>query len=126
VADSPKKIPIKNFSLISVAILITLTILLTHSCKNEEVPIEYPSLKVANQTITSTFDIRSVTLVGYEFKNLNITTGSSQTFVLDKGMPAGYNNIYVTVSHYGIGQTRTTSIYINFKDGEVTSITLKG
>ena len=41
-------------------------------------------------------------------------------------MPAGNNNIYVTVSHYGIGQTRTTSKYVNFKDGEIKTITLKG
>lgn len=41
-------------------------------------------------------------------------------------MPAGCNDIYVTVRYYGIGQERPSSKYVTFKDGVITTITLKG
>ena len=93
-------------------------------CDENDDPIEeYPSLKVVNQN-ESNRKITFVVFVGYEFNNLSIAVGDSQTFALDKGMPGGYSNINVTVSYstpYG-----DKSIKVNFSDGATTTITLKG
>lgn len=87
---------------------------------------QYPSLKIVNTVSDGRF-ISSVNIVGYEFNNLNITSGNSQTFTLENGMPGGYENINVTVSF----QTSTIpagslSKTVNFKKEETTTITLKG
>ena len=49
---------------------------------------EVPSLKVVNQSADNKV-ITTVRLVGYEFVNLNIGIGDSQTFTLGEGMPGG-------------------------------------
>ena len=85
---------------------------------------QYPSLRVANQYEGRS--IKSVTLVGYEFNNLNIVAGDSQLFALDSGMPGGYQNINITVI-YGSGPARwSTSNSFNFTEGSTTNITLRG
>jgi len=92
-------------------------------------PVEvYPSLKLVNELKESWRPIVEVSLVGYEFNSLNIEpNGGSQTFTLDKGMPAGYENINVKV-RYKQASTyiATRSIIINLKKGNTTKITLKG
>ncbi|WP_406672469.1 hypothetical protein [Natronospira sp.] len=92
----------------------------------KEPPEEYPTLKIVNQ-VTDNRYISSVELVGYEFNNLNITSDNSQTFALDSGMPGGYENINIIVS-YRTSTTPTNSrnTTVNFKYGEITTITLKG
>ena len=94
---------------------------------NDSIDVEeYPSLKIMNQVSDSRY-ISSVRLVGYEFNNLNITSGNSQTFALDKGMAGGYENINITVSYrtpYVPSNSISTSI--NFNKGEITTIMLKG
>ena len=47
----------------------------------EDKPEEYPSLKIVNQNNDSRI-ITAVRLVGYEFNNLSINIGDSQTFTL--------------------------------------------
>ena len=70
--------------------------------------------------------ITSVTLVGYEFNNLLITAGNSQSFALEKGMPSGYTNINITVGYSSGTATWYISKEFDFIEGEVTTITLKG
>jgi len=96
-------------------------------CDENEDPIEeeYPSLKIVNQN-TSLWWITSVKLVGYEFYNLEITKSESQTFVLDKGMPGGYNDINVKVYYTYGAPNGSQSIKVNFSDGATTTIALKG
>lgn len=92
----------------------------------EEKPEEYPSLKLANGA-TEYKPITYVKFVGYEFTNLNIEPGSSQIFILDKGMPSGYEDIYVTVGYKryaNVGGHK--SITVDFFKGKTTTITLKG
>jgi hypothetical protein len=91
---------------------------------NDDV-VEYPSLKVVNQN-NDNRSITSVSLVGYEFNNLNITIGGSQTFVLDKGMPGGYSDINIIVSHKYSVWSGSVNKKVNFNDGKTTTITLKG
>lgn len=93
----------------------------------EDTPEQYPSLMVANQVADDWKYITSVRLIGYEFTNLNIPVGDSQTFTLDKGMSGGYEDINVIVV-YNIGyiHTQSKSIKVNFTKGEATTITLKG
>ena len=87
----------------------------------------YPSLMIVNQYAAS---ITSVSLVGYEFNTLSISTGQSQTFALDKGMPAGYKDINVSVTYrtssYPGTTSSSTSKKFDFKNGETTTITLNG
>lgn len=88
-------------------------------------PEEYPSLKVVNQNNDSRI-ITAVKLVGYEFENLSIPIGDSQIFTLDDGMPGGYEDLNITVSHKYSAWSGSESIKVNFNDGETTTITLKG
>ena len=116
----------KNLFRISGVIILVLSIILIHSCKKDnDSPKEYPSLKVVNQNNDSR-SITSVSLVGYEFTNLSIAIGDSQTFTLDKGMPGGYIDINITVSHKYSAWSGSVSTKVNFNDGETTTITLKG
>jgi len=65
--------------------------------------------------------------VGYEFNNLNITSGNSQTFALDSGMQGGYENINIIVI-YGDPYSPSNSIStrVNFYKGKTRTITLEG
>ena len=64
-----------------------------------------------------------VRLVGYEFLNLNITSGNSRTFTLSGGINGGISNVNLdmrvlctnTVSY-------TKSMSVNFTNGENTTI----
>jgi len=85
---------------------------------------KYPSMKIVNKYDTRT--ITSVTLVGYEFKSLSIGFDSSQTFLLDKGMPGGYSNINISVSYHSGSATWYVSNNFDFNDDKTTTITLKG
>ena len=95
--------------------------------KDKDSTEKYPSLKVVNQNDESEkITISSVVLVGYEFNNLSIAKGNSQSFTLTEGMPAGYNDINVVVKYYAVGQNRSSSIKINFTNGQTSSVTLRG
>jgi len=87
---------------------------------------EYPSLMVVNESTENSL-ITSVSLVGYTLGSLSIEPGSSQTFVLDKGMSGGYEDININVrfraqnTSYG-----TESISVSFSEGKTKTIKLKG
>ena len=89
-------------------------------------PPTYPSLKVQNQN-TDDRRITAVELIGYDFDNLNIEIGESQTFVLDQGMPGGYDNINVVVRHRRANQIGSAStISVDFQNDVTKTVTLKG
>lgn len=111
--------------------LILVIVLAFAACEKNEVEDEeeeYPSLIVKNQLNDSWRSIYAVSLVGYDFENLNIEpNGDSQAFILDGGMAGGYEDINVTVrySRYsGVGAS--TSIKVNFVKGKSTTISLTG
>ena len=54
-----------------------------------------PSLTIVNQN--SSFPIVEVSLVGYKFENLNITSGISKTFQLSNGIDGGNANVNVQI-----------------------------
>ena len=54
-----------------------------------------PSLTIVNQN--SSFPIIEVSLVGYKFENLNITSGISKTFQLSNGIDGGNANVNVQI-----------------------------
>ena len=91
---------------------------------NKNQATSYPSLKIVNQLSTNG-RVTSVSLVGYTFNSLSIQKDESQTFALDKGMPAGNNNINVEVGYYS-GTAFSTNNKFNFKNGETRTITIKG
>ncbi len=98
-------------------------IILIIGCDSDE---DHPSLKVVNQTNDSNSkSITSVRLVDYEFTNLSIDEGNSQTFNLDSGMSGGYENINIIVRLSG-PQTIYENIGVNFDNEETTTITMKG
>lgn len=116
---------------ISFGLILTIIVfLIGNAChKDEESIEEYPSLRVVNQLEDSWRSIVSVSLVGYEFDNLNIEfDGDEQTFVLNEGMPGGYDDINVTVRYvrYPNIPVEPASIKVDFVRGETTTITLTG
>jgi len=123
--SSHSKIDFHRWTLL---VIFTFTLSFT-ACKKDCIcPDDYPSLKVVNQLEDNWRRITNVSLVGYQFSNLNIEPfGDSQTFVLDKGMSGGFENIYVKVTYL-----RYSSVYgfadikVDFKKGGTTTIVLKG
>jgi len=114
----------KNYKILVLLFITSFTVFM--ACDDSS---NYPSLKVVNnltgESVATSFPIVSVSLVGYEFKNLNIVSGNSQTFALDRGMPGGYNNVNVSVTCHRppyVGITNSNSF--NFSDGVTTTVTL--
>ena len=65
------------------------------SCSSSPLPKPTPSLTIVNQN--SSFPIVEVSLVGYKFENLNITSGISKTFQLSNGIDGGNANVNVQI-----------------------------
>ena len=102
-----------------------LTVLIV-GCSGDEGGNNYPSLRVVNQTTDSNDrNIVSVKLLNYEFTQLNITPNNEQIFILDNGMPGGYENINIEVRLSG-PQLIIRNIDVTFNDGEVTTIIYTG
>ena len=74
--------------------LYCIVIFLMAGCRDENNQIS--TLKVVNSVTDDAF-ITEVKLIGYDFSNLNITKGTSQSFSLEQGMSGGYENINVQV-----------------------------
>ena len=68
------------------------------SCSSSPLPKPTPSLTIVNQN--SSFPIVEVSLAGYKFENLNITSGISKTFQLSNGIDGLWNtaNIQIIIS----------------------------
>ena len=101
-------------------IILLLFIPLVFSCgSDDDSPI---TLTIDNKDAVAE-SVIEVRLVGYEFLNLNITSGSSRTFTLSGGINGGISNVNVdmrvlcdnTVSY-------TKSMSVNFTNGENTTI----
>jgi len=101
-------------------IILLLFIPLVFSCgSDDDSPI---TLTIDNKDAVAE-SVIEVRLVGYEFLNLNIISGSSRTFTLSGGINGGISNVNVdmrvlcdnTVSY-------TKSMSVNFKNGENTTI----
>ena len=90
-------------------------------CENNSAK-DHPTLKVVNLNSDGRI-ITSVKLVGYEFTNLDIKEGDSQSFALDNGMQGGYSDINIIVEY---NRFQTINKKINFINGQITTITLKG
>jgi|SRR5690625_481515 len=113
-------------SLVIFAMIFVFTDCSKDSVSADESQEEYPALKIVNQ-VSDNRCISSVELVGYKFNALNIASGSSQIFVLDSGMPGGYENINIIVSYrYSTTSTNSRNTTVNFENGEITTITLSG
>lgn len=108
-------------------LILLITTSLLFSCSDDgiedELPPEYPTLKIVNEIgDTNRNIITTVKLLNYTFDQLSIEKGGSQSFILDKGMPGGYDDINVSVK-FGRG---LETIKLNFEDGKTTTIALKG
>jgi len=87
---------------------------------------EVSSLRVVNLSDNG-LPILKVSLVNYEFEPLEIAGGESQTFTLDDGMQGGFSNVNVTFTvNISLWHTLTYSTKKDFRDGDMTIITLKG
>jgi len=97
------------------------SILLFSSCS---MFVRYPEMKIVNKSDGQL--IKYVTLVGYTFSHLTISPEESQVFILDSGMPGGYQNINVKVGYGNSSVTWSVNNNFNFSDGSTTKITLYG
>ena len=98
------------------------------ACNNPTESTEPPKLEVANDlqectTASPKPIIDSVLLVGYELENITIEINESMTFTLADGMPAGLEDIQVTVKGF-FGQRFTETIDVDFIKGKTTRIRL--
>jgi len=86
----------------------------------------YPKLTMVNLHAISS--VVSVSIVGYEFRSLNIARGNNQTFSLMQGMPGGYTDINITVGFrsHPASSVLYVSRNINFFNGKTTTVTLRG
>tara|TARA_Y100000996_G_C22149850_1_gene489974 strand:- start:63 stop:440 length:378 start_codon:yes stop_codon:yes gene_type:complete len=78
-------------------------------------------------TISNQYDnisVRTVSLVGYEFEDIEIDFGQARTFTLDDGINGGYDNVNINVRYYCGARHWTKSVSKNFVEGENTTITL--
>lgn len=100
---------------------------------NNNTGSSYPKLKIENDVnqdnthTSSNYYISSVSLVNYKFEPLYIYDGESQTFVLDKGMPGGYDNILVYINYDPISTGVVSRIYrkkYSFQNGKTTIVKL--
>lgn len=110
-------------------LVLVLIAILTISCSEDgDVAEKYPSLKVINKLNDSWRSISGVSLIGYEFDNLNIEpNGNSQTFLLDKGMSGGYEDINIIVRYIRYsGISASAKIKVDFNESKTTTITLTG
>ena len=91
--------------------------------KNEK---SCPYLKVENTLGSSSGVVMAVSLVNYDFSPLGIQGGQSQTFILNKGMPGGYDNILISVTFGSPGRIQSYfRTYKNFQDGTTTIVRIK-
>jgi hypothetical protein len=100
----------------------------TNSSEDEEEIVEetFPTLQISNTSqCSSTLEITSVSLVGYDFNSLSLIGGESQTFTLSDGMYGGYNDINVNVGFRYGSRSWSNSIKVDFEDGIETVILLK-
>ena len=88
-------------------------------------PMDPTSLILENQ-LEDNFYITSWSMVGYEFKNLNIQPGDSDQFIMVNGMTEGYKDLNVTVVFSSSTGSFSISDKVNFKPGGVTKITVSG
>ena len=84
----------------------------------------YPKLKVENNKTSGEF-IFLVELPNYIISPLEIRSGESMTFELNKGMYC-YNNVTVHLN-YGFNRNYHNDVYVrkDFADGQTTTITLE-
>ena len=83
------------------------------------------SLSLVNQ-LEDNFSITSWSMVGYEFKNLDIQPGGSNLFVLADDMPEGYKDINITVDFSSSTGSFSVTEKVNFIPHGITKITISG
>lgn len=111
-------------------VLILGCLLLAVSCKNTTDSVSSsekpcPKLKIVNDTNQNNGTyIWKIELVNYKFEPLYILQGESQTFSLDKGMPAGNKDIYICI--YIDSYNNGLQIKKNFTDGKTTTVRIYG
>lgn len=88
-------------------------------------PLGPVSLALLNQ-LEDNFSITSWSMVGYEFKDLDIQPDGSNLFVLVDDMPEGYKDLNVTVVFYSSTGSFSISEKVNFIPNGITKITISG
>lgn len=78
-------------------------------------------LTLRNNT-NSDFKINEISFVGYNFTDLNILNSQSQTFILEDGFVGGTSNININVGFTCGARGWIMSDFVNFIEGDETSI----
>ena len=85
-----------------------------------------PTSLIAENQLTDNYAITSWSMVGYEFKNLDIQPGESDQFLLVNAMTEGYEDINVTLVFSSSTSSFSISEKVNFIAGGVTKIKISG
>ena len=97
------------------------------SCVDDEstlccLPESPTTLTINNQN--DIISVRKVSLVGYEFEDIEIDFGEMRSFTLDDGLNGGWNGVNINVRYYCGARHWTESISKNFTEGENTTVTI--
>jgi len=77
-------------------------------------------LRITNNT-NEDFRITQISFVGYEFSDLNIQYGESQTYNLSDGLSVGSSNININISYICGSNGWTSSFNVDLTEGSTTS-----
>ena len=92
----------------------------------EEKKDNFPKLQIINK---GQITILKVVLEGYDFTDLNLKQNQSIILDLNKGMPAGYKDVQVSIRYrpYKVSNSPIPPILtkLDFADGEITTLTIK-
>lgn len=85
---------------------------------------KHPRLEISNESI---WTVHRVSLVGYDFKLLDIRENESRVFTLNEGIPGGNDNVKVRIAVGGNGPVSPVYIIntnVDFVDGRTKTITV--
>ena len=92
----------------------------------EEKKDNFPKLQIINK---GQITILKVVLEGYDFTDLNLKQNKSIILDLNKGMPAGYKDVQVSIRYrpYKVSNSPIPPILtkLDFADGKITTLTIK-
>ena len=78
-------------------------------------------LRITNDA-NEDFRMTQISFAGYEFSDLNVQYGESQTFTLSEGLSVGSSNININTTYWCGSQRWTSSHTVDLNEGSTTSL----
>lgn len=85
-----------------------------------------PAYLLISNRLEENSSITSWSMTGYQFKDLDISIGEANQFILVNSMPEGYKDLTVTLFFTSSTSSFSLSDKVNFIAGGITKITVSG